>query len=269
MPYAYKSRDLVAKYRTHDLTAHESVEIINAGDLHAGDCYCNIDHIRSMAEWLSGAPNRYAIISGDVFNMATKGSVSLQLSEPNMPAKDARHLMARILEPVRDRILGVISGNHDDRLARDTGEDSVDALCCQIGVPYFPEGEMFVRIKVGEYKHNHNPIHYNGYVTHGSAGGRLPGSKANGLVAMRNIVHNADWYFNGHGHTPLIIPEIAWRFDESGGIRAQQQMFISCGATINRGGYAVRKAYPPLSQVFPTLTLHGDGYKHMTAQAAT
>jgi hypothetical protein len=164
-----------------------------------------------------------------------------------------------------------MGGNHDDRLARDAGEDSVDALFCALGIGdrYHPEGECFLRLRVGEYKHNTSACIFSVYATHGSAGGRLPGGKANGLVALRNIVHNADCYLNGHGHTPLVIPEVAWSFDHKGDIRRQDQLFISCGSTLSRGGYPVKKAFPPLSSVYPTVTLYGDGHKHMTAHAAT
>lgn len=265
MPYAYRSADLMARARYYDLTHHESVDIVSMGDLHASGAHADLDMIRSAIEWLAGAPNRYAVVPGDVFDTAIKGSVSLDLSEVGMSAKDGRHLLHKMLEPVRDRILAVISGNHDDRLMRDTGEDSVDALCMGLGIPYFPEGEVFLRIGVGQFAHNGSPVRYNGYMTHGNAGGRLPGGKANGLLAMRNIVHNADFYLNGHGHTPLVIPDVAWRFDSSGNVREQKQVFISCGSSLKRKGYPVRKGYPPLARVWPTLTLHGDGRKHMTA----
>jgi hypothetical protein len=270
MPHAYLRESTVARARIHDLSHHDSVDVMNVGDLHGGDPYCEWDEIRGLAAWLAAKPNRYAVITGDVFSTAVKGSVSLHLGEPEMPTKDARHLLANILRPVADRVLAAVSGNHDDRQARDTGEDSVDALCCEIGIPYYPEGEAFVGIDVGRWAHNTvrvQPVRYCGYITHGNAGGRLPGAKANALVAMRSIVHNADWYANGHGHTPLIIPEVAWRFSSHGGdVRAQQQVFISCGATLRRGGYPVRKSFPALSRVFPFITLHG-GHKHMTAVA--
>lgn len=270
MPFAYRTQNLMARARKFDLTQHSSVEIVSMGDIHSGDEHHDIEMVRQAVVWLQEKPNRYAIIPGDVFNTAVKGSVSLDLSSMGMTTKDARHLLQRILEPVADRILAVIPGNHDDRLTRDAGEDSVDALMCGLGIGdrYFPEGEAFLRIAVGKYAHNNQAVYFDGYVTHGNAGGRLPGGKANACVAMRSIVHNADFYLNGHGHTPILIPEVAWQFDDRGNIREQSQWFISCGASLRRGGYPVKKSYPPLARIFPTITLYGDGSKHMTAQAA-
>jgi hypothetical protein len=267
VPFAYRTQDLMARARTIDLTKHQTIDIIFMGDLHAGEAQFEHEMIRQAAAWLQEADNRYAVIPGDIFNTAIKGSVSLDLSEIGMCTKDARHLLARILEPVRERILAVLPGNHDDRSTRDTGEDSVDALCCELAIPYFPEGEAFLQILVGGWKHNDRPVSFYGYATHGTAGGRLPGAKANALLDMRRIIHNADWYSNGHGHTPLLIPEVAWYFDHKGNVREQSQWFISCGASLRRGGYPVKKAYPPLARIWPVLTLYGDGRKHMSATA--
>src|SRR5512133_1262185 len=235
----------MARAHVIDLTRHECVELVSMGDLHVTSPHADLDMIHAAIDWMGEADNRYAVVPGDVFDTAIKGSVSLDLAEVGMNAKEGRHLLHKMLERVRGRILAVISGNHDDRMSRGTGEGSVDALCMARGIPYCDTGEVFLGILVGSYQHNGQAVAYNGYMTHGNAGGRLPGAKANSLVAMRQIVHNADFYLNGHGHTPLVIPEVAWRFDDRGGVREQKQLFISCGASLKRGGYPVAKAYQP------------------------
>lgn len=254
----------MARATTIDLSHHETVEIVSMGDLHTTAAHVDMEMIRSACQWLGEADNRYAVVPGDVFDTAIKGSVSLDLSEKGLSSKEGRHLLARMMEPVKDRFLAIIGGNHDDRLSRDTGEDSVDALCCQLGIRYFPEGEAFLRIRVGKWAHNGNPINYTGYMTHGNAGGRLPGGKANSLLALRQIVHNADFYLNGHGHTPMVLPDVAWAYDEQGNVRERKQTFISCGSSLKRAGYPVKKSYPPLARVWPTMILHGDGSKQIT-----
>lgn len=238
------------------------------GDLHATAMHADLEMIRSAVGWLGEEENRYAVVPGDIFDTAIKGSVSLDLSEIGMSSKDGRHLLARMLEPVKHRILVILSGNHDDRLTRDAGSDEVDALACHLGIGdrYFPEGEAFIRLKVGKLKHDpRQSVLYNLYMTHGDAGGRLPGGKANSLLALRNIVHNADVYLNGHGHTPMVLPEVAWAFSpKKADIIEQKQLFASCGSSLKRAGYPVKKGYPPLARVWPTFTLYGE-YKHMSA----
>ena len=270
MAYAYLSAPLVGRARVIDLTQHDSVEIVSMGDLHTTSPHVDLDMIRSVIAWLGESDNRYAVIPGDVFDTAIKGSVSLDLSECGMSTRDGRHLLMTLLRPVADRILAAIAGNHDDRSSRDTGEDSVDALMCGLGIGdrYFPEGEAFLQLRVGNESHraknDPTPVVYHVYMTHGNAGGRLPGGKANSLLALRNIVHNADVLLNGHGHTPMVLPDVAWEFTKNGNIVERKQLFVSCGSSLKRAGYPVRKSYPPLARVFPVITLYG-GYKHMTA----
>jgi hypothetical protein len=268
LPYAYRSQALVAKARVYDFTHHDSIEVVSMGDLHVSSAHVDLDMIRSAVDWLSEKDNRYAVIPGDVFDTAIKGSVSLDLSERGMSSTDARHLLTRVLQPVASRILAAIPGNHDDRQTRDAGSDEVDALFCALGVGdrYFPDGEAFLQFRVGRYSHNEHPVIYNCYLTHGNAGGRLPGGKVNSLVSMRQIVHNADCYWNGHGHDPVIKPEVMWEYSERGNVNERKQMFVSCGSSLHRKGYPVKKGYMPLARVFPTVTFHG-GHKHMTAIA--
>jgi len=266
VPYAYKSQSIMARARVYDLTQHDSVELVSMGDLHTTSLHADFDMIRSAVAWLGEKKNRYAVVPGDIFDTAIKGSVSLDLSERGMSSKDGRHLLANLMQPVASRFLAIISGNHDDRLTRDAGSDEVDALACHVGIGdrYFPEGEAFLCLKVGKYKHNEQAVKYNVYMTHGNAGGRLPGGKANSLLALRNIIHNSDVYLNGHGHTPMVLPDVAWHFSDKNNVIEQKQLFISCGSSLKRAGYPVRKGYPPLARVWPTITLHG-GHKHMSA----
>jgi hypothetical protein len=187
-----------------------------------------------------------------------------------MSSKEGRHLLTAILKPVADRILAVIPGNHDSRLTKSTGSDEVDSLMCALGIGdrYFPEGECFLQLRVGCEDHRAKsapvPVIYRLYMTHGASGGRLHGASANGLMALRNIVHNADAYFTGHSHKPMVIPDVALEFTRDGKINERHQIFVSCGASLTRGGYGVAKAYPSLARVYPTITFHGD-HKHMSA----
>lgn len=256
----------------YDLTQHENIELVSMGDLHLTSYHADHDMVRSAVTWLSEAENRYAFVPGDIFDTAIKGSISLDLSEVGMSTMDGRHLLQRILQPVASRILCVLPGNHDDRSRRDTGEDSVDALMCALGIGdrYFPDGEAFIQLKVGAQKHTRGentapqPCTYNCYVTHGNAGGRMPGGKVNSLVGLRTIIHNCDAYFNGHGHDPVVKPEVAWEIGTQGYVRERKQLFVSCGSSLKRAGYPVKKGFPPLARVWPTVTFHGD-FKHMSA----
>jgi hypothetical protein len=122
-----------------------------------------------------------------------------------------------------------------------------------------------MRVKVGKYEHNDQSVNYDIFATHGTAGGRLIGGKVNALLALKKVVGNADVYLNGHGHTPVTVPDVEWEFTTGGTVREKRQLFISCGSSLKRGGYPVKKSFPALARIWPTFWLHG-GHKHMTCE---
>lgn len=246
---------------TRDLGDVDEVSILCMGDFHVGDSHCDLDMIRAGVKWLTDEPNRYGVIVGDLLNAALRDSVSDVYSE-SMNVKDSRKMLARILAPARDRILGVVSGNHDHRVYKSVGDDIAEILCTDAGLPYY-QGQAFLSLKVGWDRNQsrqqaRRPVCYAIYLTHGFGGGRMVGGKANNLVRLADIV-GADLYVAGHTHTPLVIPAVRWVCDTNRStIIEQQRLFVATGASLDRGnGYAVRFGFPALPKIWPIVTLDG------------
>lgn len=265
MGYRKDAKRVVGRLVTRDLGDVDSVEVLCMGDLHMGDAHCDIDMIREAVRWLTAEPNRYAIIVGDLLNAALKDSVSDVYSE-SMSVKEARHLLVRILAPARDRILSVVSGNHDHRVYKAIGDDIVEIICSEAGLPYHM-GQAFLALRVGwelnqSRQQRRVPVSYTAYITHGFGGGRMVGGKANNLVRLADIV-DADLYVSGHTHTPLVIPAVHWVCDATrGNVIEHSRLFVATGASLDRGnGYAVRFGFPALPKVWPVVTLDGQQKK--------
>lgn len=263
------ARRVVGKPSVRDLGEYESVDISCAGDFHIGDALADVEMVREWVEWLCEKKNRYGVIPGDVLNMATRNSVSFEYG--TMHPGEARKLATRILAPARDKILGVVTGNHDNRGDKETGIDPLEWVCTELGIPYH-DSEAVMLWKVGHYKHLgkavRNPVSYTAYMSHGCRGGRKTGSKLNGVMDYREVIPNCDLYIGGHGHDPIVKPDCSYQIDTlHAQIIEQQQYFVVCGAALDRRmgqGYAAMKAYRPLAKVFPVVTLDGT-YKHMSA----
>jgi predicted phosphodiesterase len=266
--YRKSANRVVGRIAAKDLGDVDAVELLCMGDLHVGDSHCDLDMIRQSCAWLKEEPDRHAIIVGDLFNAALKDSVSDVYSEA-MSVKDSRKMLIRLLEPVRDRILAVVSGNHDHRVYKAIGDDIVEIMCAEIGLPYY-SGQAFLSLKVGwdrnqSRQQKRSPIVYTTYLTHGFGGGRMVGSKANNLMRLADIV-DAELYVAGHTHTPMALPSVRWQMDANrGSVIEKQRMFISTGASLDRGeGYAVRFGFPALPKLWPIVRLDGRE-KNMTA----
>lgn len=258
---------VVARLSEHDLGDVDSVQLLCMGDLHVGDAQCDLDMIRAAVDWLK-EPNRYAVIAGDLLNAALRDSVSDIYAEA-MNVGNARKTLEKLLAPVSDRILAVVSGNHDRRVNKAIGDDLAEVLCANLGMRYYGP-EAFLTIKVGWWRHQsrnekRSAVAYTCYLAHGYAGGRLMGGKVNALKRMAEVV-SADLYVTGHTHTPIALPDVHWVCDaHHGSVTEQQRMFVTAGASLNRlGGYAAAYGYPALAKVWPVVTLDGRE-KRMTA----
>jgi predicted phosphodiesterase len=226
--------------------------------------------IHAAIAWVKEADNRYVVLVGDLLNMATKASVSDTYAQTMSPQAQ-QDMMVRLLEPIRERIVGVLRGNHDFRAYKESGLDPVANICAIAGLPYF-EDEAYLNLKVGHWAHNsrangRTPVNYIGLLDHGTGGGRMSGGKLNSAMRARTIFA-ADFYISGHGHDPIIKPDVRWRPDvKCESIIEEQQFFIVCGASLRRRpaqGYASRFGYRPLAAIWPVLTLDGTK-KHMKA----
>lgn len=268
MPYAAVQPRIVHRIESRNLSQHEDgIELLTMGDLHVGDGNADLPMIHAAVKWLLAEDNRYAVIVGDLFNAALRDSVSDPYTE-QYTVQESRELLVEMLSPVAERVLGVISGNHDHRVNKAIGDDPAAVVCALAGMPY-SGGEAFLNLKVGKWKHAttraYSPVHYATYLHHGFGGGRLVGGKANNLQRLRDIV-SADLYVSGHTHTPLVIPDVTWEMDANkGNVIERKQLFIATGSSVDRGGgYAVRFGFKALAKVWPVVHLAGT-HKAMTA----
>lgn len=261
----------VGTLSVHDLGEYDSVDISCAGDFHIGDALADTNMVREWVDWLCEEPNRFGVIPGDVLNMATRNSVSFEYG--TMHPGEARELATSILAPAAKlgKIKGVVTGNHDNRGDKETGIDPLEWVCTELEIPYY-SSEAVILFKVGHWKHMsrkraRSPISYSLYMSHGCKGGRKTGSKLNGVMDYREVIPNCDVYVGGHGHDPIIKPDVSYHISHTSIIQ-QQQMFVVCGASLDRRmgqGYAAMKAYRPLAKVFPIVTLDGTR-KHISAR---
>jgi hypothetical protein len=169
----------------------------------------------------------------------------------------------KIFVPIKDKILCVLPGNHENRVYKSDGLDITELMCAQLGIPekYSPTTALlFIRFgKQSSHKHN-RPHLYTAYVTHGSGGGRKEGGKVNRLADLASIV-DADIYIHAHTHLPLVFKESFFRVSGSNSsVALVDKLFVNTAASLNYGGYGDRQGFKPASKRSPVIYL--DGLKH-------
>lgn len=239
-------------------------------DLHIGDPGCDENEVYARVKAAADDPYGLVVCNGDLMNFAMRNSVSDVYGELMSPMQQIAYLV-NLLSPVKDKIIGVTAGNHEQRTYRSDGIDVTRLVCRELGIEdkYAPEGIMiFLRFGTRNRHQGHlerNPRQwYSIYATHGSGGGRKEGAKAIRLADMAAIV-DADIYIHSHTHLPMIMKQAFFRSDSSNcSVKQATKLFVNTGAALRYGGYGQAAEFKPASA--ETAYIHLDAkYKRASA----
>ena len=245
-----------------DLPFAAQVEIFPMADMHIGDNNCDFKSILERIEYIKNTPNAYCILDGDLMDTAICSSIGDTYGANLQPMEQLKQCV-KIFEPIKDKILVVLPGNHEDRAYKTDGLDITEIMCNQLGIPerYSPTTALlFIRFGRQSSSRHHRPQLYTAYVTHGSGGGRREGGKVNRLADLASIV-DADIYIHAHTHLPLVFKESFYRVSGSNSsVALVDKLFVNTAASLNYGGYGDKQGYKPASKRSPVIYL--DGLKH-------
>lgn len=238
----------------------ERAEIHTFADLHIGDKFCDLPLIRQRINAVRDNPNAYCILNGDICNNATKTSVSDSYAEELSPMEQLE-MFTELFEPVKDKILAITQGNHENRTYIKEGIDLTAVASKELGIQNkYAKASAQLFVKLGERKLKNQkrvPVVYSFHITHGSGGGRKEGAKAIRLADMASIV-DADIYVHSHTHLPMIMKQAFYRSDMSNcTINKVDKLFVNTSAQLEYGGYGESFEFKPSSKDCPVIYLSG------------
>ena len=246
-----------------DLPYSDTIEIHPMADLHIGDSECDFKLILQRIEYIKNTKNAYCVLDGDLMDTAVASSIGDTYGANLQPMEQLKQCV-KIFEPIKDKILAVLPGNHENRVYKTDGIDLTELMCSQLGIheKYSPTTALLF-IRFGKASNNHGRQNgkqlYTAYVTHGSGGGRREGGKVNRLADLASIV-DADIYIHAHTHLPLLFKEAFYRVSGSNSsVSLVDKLFVNTAAHLNYGGYGDKQGYKPASKRSPVIYL--DGHK--------
>lgn len=247
------------------LETQGDIEILPIADVHYGDEHCNIKELQKQLDYVKSHENAYVIFNGDLLNWASKYSVSDIYSENKQPMEQINWLI-HFLSPIKDKILAITSGNHENRAYKTEGIDTVYLASQNIGIlDRYSQESIVLFLRFGELNHQHTgkkknekrKICYTIFINHGSGGGRKEGAKINRLVEMSNIV-DTDIYIHSHTHLPAIVKKGFFRIDTRNNATAKvDKLYVNTNSFLEYGGYADSHEYTPSSIETPIIKLGG------------
>lgn len=250
----------------HKFPGGHNITIIPVFDVHWGDPACMEQQFMDFIKKVAETPNVYLVIGGDILNTALKSSVSNVYRERYMPS-EAKRLMAKVLEPARDRILCFVQGNHEARSSREADDcplyDVASKLDCE---HLYRENAAFVKIQLGIREYESGAVTtskkrptYMVLVTHGSGGGILTGGAVNKFENFAMTVDGLDVLIAGHVHKPFNTePGKIFIDPQNNKISIKPFEVVSASSWLGYGGYALKGMMRPASHCIQRIILHGD-----------
>ena len=242
---------------THEL-GNRDIDIIPFADFHLGDLHADWQVIKDLIERVKTEPNTYCILDGDMMDCAVKQSIGDIYGATLQPMEQLKQCV-KIFEPIKDKILAVLPGNHEHRIYKQDGIDMTELMCHQLGIVdrYSPTTAL-VFISSGEDSHRRRPWCYTLYVTHGSGGGRKEGGKINRLADYATIV-DADCYICAHTHLPAMFKTCYYRVSyQNRSTSKVEKVFVNTASSLDYGGYGDTQGYKPASNSYPTIHLRSN-----------
>lgn len=243
---------------SHRFPNRPDLHIYPIADVHLGAA----EHLEK--EWTAfqkkilDDPDAYVILGGDLINNGTRFSLT-NVFEETMRPREQKRKMVEMLTPIRDRILCMVSGNHERR-NKDVDDDPSYDIACKLDIEdLYRENTCFLKIKMGTpgIDGTRNPT-YMLVVTHGAGGGLLTGGAVNRAERFGYVLDGADALIVGHTHKPYTTQPAKIYIDaHNNSVSVKPFKVISMTSWLGYGGYAMQKMLSPTSNAPQLITLAG------------
>jgi hypothetical protein len=168
--------------------------------------------------------------------------------------------MVEFLDPIKDKILCAVGGNHEARSMRDDDIDITYDIMAKLNIEdYYRPKMCFMKVSLGHRKDDNTPIQsYTFGVTHGAGGGIYTGATVNRNERFGNIIEGLDCLVVGHTHKGTVSKPSKIVIDRKNDtVSMQHYTVVSMVSWLNFGGYAMQKMLLPSHVADPQmLKLH-------------
>lgn len=244
----------------HKFPDRPDITIVPLADVHIGSPGCMEEEFIDFLGRVALTPNVYLALGGDLVDNVTRNSVGSVFTQRYRPA-DQKKLIAKLLEPVRDRILVAVQGNHEARSMKDADDCPLYDIMCKLDIEHlYRENIAFVKIQMGDnrnQKGSFNPT-YVLAVTHGNGGGMYTGGAVNRNERFGYVIDGIDALITGHTHKPVVSSPGKIKVDpRQNTISVVPFKVITATSWLEYGGYAAKKMLLPATHTLQTMTLKG------------
>ena len=214
-----------------------TIRVWAVADVHIGAKEANVygkDGFASFLQKVQADPDSYICICGDLLNNCTRSSVS-DIWEETISPSQAIELAAELLEPVKDRILGCVGGNHENRSKRETDLNPLYDVFVLLGKrELFRENMCFIRVNM---ERGNTRNHFGLLLIHGKSTAK----RAKFDLAVEGV----DAIVGGHLHAPETHKGSKLVLTKSNRVVVKPFISLTASSWLEYGGYASRSLLLP------------------------
>lgn len=252
----------VHEYTIQVTKRSDPVTIWFIGDTHVGASGCALDKLKGTVDLVSSTPDSYWLGMGDYCDFVgfrdprfdpSQIDQNYRISDLKRLAEKQIHHFCKIMAPIRDKCIGYIEGNHDEKWERHyhwspvryleqwSGGNSRALSCSAI---------ITIRVRDDVARKGACRYAFDIYAFHGYGGARKMGAEINKVIDLMGS-YEADIYAMGHAHHlgAQATDRIGKRKSKLALYEKRKAFFLTGSylktADIGDSNYAERKGYPP------------------------
>lgn len=229
-------------------------EVLLFSDLHLGSRNCMLDKAISNLDYCL-KNGIYVFTNGDLIEASTRYSIGDGVYHQMNP-QDQVDKIEEILKPLAESglLLNIGGGNHEARVAKETGIDVSKGIAKTLNVPYTGDS-IWCLFRVG--KEN-----YSMYALHGASGAKFSYTKLKSVV---DVLHSfdANIVIQGHVHELMTDWYIKQYVDlRSKTVKEKKVLVVLTGSYLSYSeSYASSKGLPITKTGSPKIELSSDHFE--------
>jgi hypothetical protein len=230
------------------------VPVVGLGDFHLGAKTCDLNLIHKVIKWIK-EHDAWWVGMGDFLEFSTKSSVGSGVYDQTMNPGEQIKVCVDLLQPIANRCIGLLKGNHEERGYKTDGNDPMATIAAQLktnltgsgSVTYFGWDGVFV-ISNPEKTTTHRSC-YSFLAFHSYSGNKNVGLAMNWVEReVRGFLEGVDVVMKAHDHNRgLSPPDEGLVFNKSNlGIGRSKRYTVLTGHFLNwENSYASAKPMKP------------------------
>lgn len=217
-----------------------SIRIWAVADVHIGARECDLQGFGKFLSRIAQDPNSYIVLVGDMLNNGVKDSMT-NVYEELIPPHAQIDKCAELLEPVKDRILGAVGGNHEARSRKAVDLDPMYAVMCILGIQErYRQNMAFLRVFL---ERNGSKDNYSLLLVHGKS----ERAKRNFAFSLEGI----DAVISGHTHNGIVEKPARLVLTSKNRVLVKPLISMTATSWLDYGGYAAAALYRPAATSAP------------------